>query len=208
MHPNMVQFLGQEKDQARFDEVERQRLLKIANFGPTGFQHMARIITHWLENVPIVWGQRLSAFEIGVNSRGRKTFLKYALYISIIVILFALTACGSAASATTADAIAGVWAGEMSFSDGPDTIQVEVVIPEGCTPGEVCGTSYDITDGCKFEFAFDSLEKETYAFKNLRTLEGDCPALGVVYYTMQADDRLYRLLETPEWTGEVLLTRK
>ena len=67
--------------------------------------------------------------------------LKYTLYLTIMSLLLAVTACSSASSATTADAIAGVWTGEMRSSDGPDTAQVEAVIPEGYTPARCVGLS-------------------------------------------------------------------
>lgn len=145
--------------------------------------------------------------------------LQYGLKLFVMALLLLLTACSvtipaaaptTAPAAPNADAIAGVWVGTMSFSDIPDTIEVEASIPEGCSPGDACGTSTNKTDNCTFEFAFEGIEDNTYIFKNLRTISGDCPASSsVLYYTPQPDGKLYRRLEAGEdWFGEATLSRQ
>lgn len=58
MFPNNVIFLGQERDQARFQEAEHIRLVKIAQGQQVG-DGAIRKVANWLGYHLMQWGARL-----------------------------------------------------------------------------------------------------------------------------------------------------
>lgn len=144
--------------------------------------------------------------------------LHLGLKVSAMALLLILSACSVttpaaapsvAPAAPTANAIAGTWEGVVNIVDALDTLEIEVSIPKGCAPGDICGTTINKTSNCTFEFTFESIQNNVYHFTMLRSLTDDCPTLPTaVSYTLQPDGKLYRKVETPEWSGEATLTRK
>jgi hypothetical protein len=58
MFPNNVIFLGQERDQARFQEAEHIRLVKIAQGQQVG-EGIIHKVANWLGAQMMQWGARL-----------------------------------------------------------------------------------------------------------------------------------------------------
>jgi hypothetical protein len=63
MYPYNVQFLGRERDQARFAEAEQTRLAKIARESrPSDYVAALQTVTQWLGSQMVKWGNKLQDY--------------------------------------------------------------------------------------------------------------------------------------------------
>ncbi len=115
----------------------------------------------------------------------------------------------TAAASTGPDHFSGAWAGTMSFTDDAKRKEdIQVVIPQGCQVGGVCGYIDNLTVKCKWEMTLADLQGNVFAYKFSKTLSGECPALGGGKLTMQADGTLLREHKTPDFTASGPLTKQ
>lgn len=131
------------------------------------------------------------------------------IFLSIVMlILLLVSACAPAAPANPADRFAGTWSGTMSFSDDPNRKEdVIVTILPGCTEGEVCGASNNITVSCVWEITLEKVNGDVFEYTFSKTLSGECPALGDGTLTLQSEGTLTREHKTPLFTASGVLTR-
>jgi hypothetical protein len=136
------------------------------------------------------------------------------LLILSLVMLFILpvSACASRttpnAAANSADRFAGTWSGTLSFSDDANRREdVILTILPGCTAGDVCGASNNITVNCTWEITLETVDGDVVEYKFSKVLFGECPLTGHGTLTMQSDGTLLREHITPFFTASGVLTR-
>jgi hypothetical protein len=114
-----------------------------------------------------------------------------------------------AVASTGPDHFSGMWAGTMSFTDDAKRKEdIQVVIPQGCQVGGVCGYIDNLTVKCKWEMTLADLQGNVFAYKFSKTLSGECPALGGGTLTLQTNGALQREHKTPDFTASGPLTKQ
>jgi hypothetical protein len=138
-------------------------------------------------------------------SRHSSTMLPEAMVIFISVTLLDLAAIGvssvQADELVTTGAIAGIWYGNMHFSNRNNLERIQFSIPAGCQPGSVCGTLLNYPVQCTWEITYDGFSGGAYQYHFSNTLEGVCPAGSAGSLTLMPDSTLYRTHRTPMFTA-------
>lgn len=115
----------------------------------------------------------------------------------------------AAAVSTGPNHFSGVWAGTMNFSDDPThTEDIQIVLPQGCQLGKVCGYLDNTTVQCKWEITLTSMQGQILEYTFSKTLSGACPAGSSGTLTIQPDGTLLREHKTPDFTASGSLTRQ
>lgn len=131
---------------------------------------------------------------------------KQTLFMLVaLVILMALTVTGvssvRADEGLTTDAIAGTWYGNMHLSVTNAVQRINLTIPAGCKPGDVCGTLLNYAVQCTWEVTYDGFSNGAYQYHFSNTLKGACPAGSAGSLALQPDGTLYRTHQTPQFTA-------
>jgi len=135
--------------------------------------------------------------------------IKLLFILLVLLSSLLVSACAPSTPANPADRFAGTWSGTMSFTDVASRNEnVIMTIPTGCTVGDVCGDSYNVTINCTWEITLEAVNGDVFEYKFSKTLGGECPALTSGTLTLQSDGTIWREHKTPSFTARGVLTRK
>jgi hypothetical protein len=119
-------------------------------------------------------------------------------------IAFKMTALGGTVftpvpATDTTDPVAGGWSGTIASQDGTFSTLLEVEIQAGCQPGQVCGTFSTPQLPCSGELFLQSINAETFVFKEQNITGAEfCASGGFEQLTLQTDGTLfYEYLVSP-----------
>lgn len=122
---------------------------------------------------------------------------KLGLVLALLAVALGIASGAQADGPVTTDDIAGVWNGNMHFSNRNSVERIKFTIPAGCEAGEVCGMMQNFPVQCTWEITYDGFRSGAYQYHFSNTLDGTCPAGSAGYLVLQPDGSLNRTHNGP-----------
>lgn len=181
--------------------------VKTTRATPVGWQ----LIGNTVINTGTVSLERFDRLDIGpIDYRSEYVIAdgKIRFFRPMVILTREQQAKVGAATAAVAP-FAGMWAGQMSFSDDKNRKEdIEVSVPDACIAGGVCGQINNLSNGCVWQLTLTGAQATTMSYTLSKSLKNDCPTGSSGTLERKPDGTLFRKHTTPDFVAEGALVKK